>query len=264
MRARRHLKEVSITKWLLPGKTHAEPCQETLLFFLIVPTHACLCLCVCTVHACPYTNTPPPPLQLTGRWMLAVTPAWICSCQMWRGHGESTKTLINLKHCPASCWSLPVVSNIYLVTVDTGKSAHVHRNQAAKPTDLHKAVTNTGAFWSLLPSPPPLWSNFHSHWQVVLMIIIITQTENISVIRWMWVGCSVTWSFYSQQHQSQMTLGELKHPKGNLTLPTSFIWMCENVSAFISKSKIKCILFTIKPFCILSKPQNSITFEKSL
>lgn len=47
-------------------------------------------LCVCT----------PALLQLTVRWMLAVTPVWLCSCQMRWGHRESTQTLINLNHCP--------------------------------------------------------------------------------------------------------------------------------------------------------------------
>lgn len=158
MRACRHLKEVSITKWLLPGKTHAKPCRETLLFIFFNCARMCLyvcsCICVCVQSArvSLYNPPTPPPLQLTGRWMLAVTPAWICSCQMRWGHGESTKTLINLQHCPAFCWFLPVVSNIYLDTVDSGKSAHVHRKQVANPADLHKAVTNTGAFWRLSPS----------------------------------------------------------------------------------------------------------------
>lgn len=142
MRACRHLKEVSITKWLLPGKKHAEACWETLLFFfncarMCLNVCSCIYVCMCVCAQCkslPVQPPAPPPLQLTGRWMLAVTPAWICSCQMRWGHGESTKTLINLQHCPAFCWSLPVVSNIYLDTVDSGKSAHVHRKQVANPT----------------------------------------------------------------------------------------------------------------------------------
>lgn len=52
------------------------------------------------------------------------------------GHEESTKTLINLNHCPAFCWSLPVVSNIYLAAADAGKSAYAHTKQVAKPTGL--------------------------------------------------------------------------------------------------------------------------------
>lgn len=140
MRACRHLREVSITKWLLPGKTHIEACRETLLFFFYcvrMCLNVCACIYVCGLCMCVPVQTQPPPLQLTGRWMLAVTPAWICSCQMRWGHGESTKTLINLNHCPAFCWSLPVVSNIYLVAAaDTGKSAYAHRKQVAKPTGL--------------------------------------------------------------------------------------------------------------------------------
>ncbi len=56
----------------------------------------CVFVCVCV---CPCTNAPSL-LQLTSRWMLAVTPAWLCSCQMRWGHRESAQTLINLNHCP--------------------------------------------------------------------------------------------------------------------------------------------------------------------
>lgn len=119
--------------------THIEACREALLYSfncVHMCLNACACVYLCALCMCPCTNTAPPPLKLTGRWMLAVKPAWICSCQMQWGHEESTKTLINLNHCPAFCWSLPVVSNIYLVAADTGKSAYAHRNQVAKPTGL--------------------------------------------------------------------------------------------------------------------------------
>lgn len=187
------------------------PAGKPFYFFLIVPVCACMCapafVCVCAeCKSVPVQRPPtPPPLQLTGRWMLAVTPAWICSCQMRWGHGESTKTLINLQHCPAFCWSLPVVSNIYLDTVDSGKSAHVHRKQVANPTDLHKAVTNTREFWKLSPSHcSPTFLHSSSLWWSSL------GRQKLFVL---WVGCGqdalLPEAFNIQRHRSRMKLGEL-------------------------------------------------------
>lgn len=109
--------------------THWRLLGNPFIFFNCVRTCLCVPAFVCALCMCVPVQISAPPLQLTGRWMSAVTPAWICSCQMRWGHGESTKTLINLNHCPAFCCSPPVASNIYLVSVDAGKSADVHRNQ---------------------------------------------------------------------------------------------------------------------------------------
>lgn len=140
MRACRHLREVNITKWLLPGKTHIEACRETLLFFLIVSVCAWMCapafMCVDCACVSLYKHSPPINSWLVDGCWLSHLPEFV-PCQMRWGHGESTKTLINLNYCPAFCWSLPVVSNIYLVAAaDTGKSAYAHRKQVAKPTGL--------------------------------------------------------------------------------------------------------------------------------
>lgn len=79
-------------------------------------------------------------------------------------------------------------------------------------------------------------------------MIVIRQTETICVVGWMWAGCSATWSLlYSAASVPDEVGRASKRLKGDVTLPTSFIWMGEN-SPFISKSEIKCILFTIKPF----------------
>lgn len=46
----------------------------------------------------------PLPVPPTGRWMLAVTPACLCSCQMRRGREESAQKLINLTFALFSCF----------------------------------------------------------------------------------------------------------------------------------------------------------------
>lgn len=89
----------------LPACLFVCVCETDLLALKTIGCSVCTCLhyvpaseraCVCV---CPWTNAPSL-LQLTSRWMLAVTPAWLCSCQMRRGHRDSAQTLINLNHCP--------------------------------------------------------------------------------------------------------------------------------------------------------------------
>lgn len=161
MRACRHLREVSVAKWVLPGKgAHRSLPGKPSRFICLIVSWMCApaFTCVHRARACVPLQTQPPPhplLQLTGRWMLAVTPAWICSCQMRWGHGESTKTLINLNHCPAFCWALPVVSNIYLVAADTGKSACAHKKQVAKPIGPSCRLALGSPKYRILLQPAP-------------------------------------------------------------------------------------------------------------
>lgn len=200
--------------------------------------NVCACLFVCTVHVCPWTNTAPPPLMLTGRWMLAVTPAWICSCQMRWGHEESTKTLINLNHCPALCWSLPVASNIYLVAADTGKSAYAHRKQVAKPTGLCcRPARGSDKYRVLLETLP------HS---VVQLSFTLTDRgyghhqhhyhyHSADRNCLYWRDATPPEASCVQQHQTQNKLGELEDVKHHLTLPTGFFWMGEIFAFYIQK-----------------------------
>lgn len=123
------------THWSLPERGFFFPffylrvwiCVRILAAFAAL----CACLCVCVSASLPakcventscrvccvspwcvfvhvyFCTNAPALLQLTSRWMLAVTPAWLCSCQMRRGHRESAQTLINLNHCPTFFWLRP-------------------------------------------------------------------------------------------------------------------------------------------------------------
>lgn len=64
----------------------------------------------------------------------------------------------------------------------------------------------------------------------------------------MWAGRFAAWSLLYSAASVPDEVGRASmRLKGDLTLPTSFIWMGENFP-FIFKSEIKRILFTIKPF----------------
>lgn len=121
--------------------THTRACRESLLFFLnCAPMQP---ECGPALRVCVCRHTPPPLIfQLTGRWMLAVTPALVCSCQTRWGHGESTTALINLNHRPAFCRTLPVASNIYLVAPDAKVLTSTESRWPERLSDA--AATKTG------------------------------------------------------------------------------------------------------------------------
>lgn len=226
--------------------------------------NVCACIYVCALCMCVPVQTQPPPLQLTGRWMLAVTPAWICSCQMWWGHRESTKTLINLKHCPAFCWSLPVVSNIYLVTADTGKSAYAHRKQVAKPTDLCCRPALGSLLLQTVPHCRPTFIHTDRSWlwSSSLSSLSLGGQKLSVLLERMLAGRAATWSLLYSAASNPNEVGRAWGSKRPLDIANQFCVNGWNFCLYIQK-RDQMHFVPNKTLLHLCKPQISITFEKS-
>lgn len=249
MRACRHKRKVSITKSLLPGKTHIEGCRETLSFFLIVSLCAWMCvpafMCVHCACVSLYKHSPPYYSWLVdGCWLSHLHEFVPARCGRVTGKAPKHSSILTIVQ--RSVGSLPVVSNIHLVAADTGKSAYAHRNQVAKPTDLccrpALAVTYTGSFWRLYP---PLLSSSYLHWQImvvaILIIIIIRWTETVGTSRedigWMRCYLKPLNSGASNPNRVGRAWGSL----ANQFCVNG--WNCW----LIFRSEIKCMLLPIKP-----------------